>query len=112
MRDDLKTLTSAIQELTQAMKNASQVPASRPSDDLERFVQEQSKLVNLSVVNDLPELPKPQMVALPSKMELAKEWLKEHPEDRQLTGRELEENRKPHNVKISYVYWNKAKNEV
>lgn len=62
-----------------------------------------------SLVNDLPEIVVP--TALPSKDELAKKWLLDHPEDVDLTGRELEKIRRPMDVKISYVTWNKIKKE-
>lgn len=81
-------------------------------DLLEQFSQQQAKLVNLNLENDLPRFTKPEKVALPSKMELAKQWLKDHPEDKRLTGRDLSAIRFPQGVEISHVYWNKAKNEV
>lgn len=81
-------------------------------DLLEQFSQQQAKLVNLNLENDLPRFTKPEKAALPSKMELAKQWLKDHPEDRSLTGRDLSAIRFPQGVEISHVYWNKAKQEV
>lgn len=50
--------------------------------------------------------------ALPSKMELAVQWLREHREDMALTGRELKEQRKPQGVEISHKTWNDAKKLV
>lgn len=64
-----------------------------------------------SLGNDFPGKIS-QLVALPSKMELAVQWLKANPEDSQLTGRDLEALRMPHDVKISYRTWNDAKKEV
>jgi hypothetical protein len=65
----------------------------------------------VSLVNDLPShLPSQNVtVATPSKDELARQWFKAHPEDLNLTGRELENRRQPMGVRISYVTWNKAK---
>lgn len=59
--------------------------------------------------NDFPTISH---VAAPSKMEVAKQWLIDHPEDQQLTGRDLETGRNPMNMKISYRTWNDAKKEL
>jgi hypothetical protein len=48
-------------------------------------------------------------LAAPSKLELAKQWLKDHPEDKKRTGRDLEKHVMPMGVHISHAWWNKAK---
>lgn len=53
-----------------------------------------------------------QTVALPSKMELAKQWFRDHPDDVHLTGRELSDKCYPMGVKLSHKYWNDAKKEL
>jgi len=101
-------IASSLNNLADAIKNLQpQTVDTSASEAFEKMMQER---VNLSVVSDLPSLPQPQKVALPSKMELAKEWLREHPEDRVKTGRELSASCFPHGVEISHVFWNKAKN--
>jgi hypothetical protein len=44
-----------------------------------------------------------------SKLELCKQWFIDHPEDRALTGRDLEALRLPQGIKVSRTYWNQAK---
>ena len=51
-------------------------------------------------------------VPLPSKGELARQWLTEHPQDLTRPGRDLEANVKPQGVTISYRTWNDAKKAV
>jgi hypothetical protein len=51
-------------------------------------------------------------VAVPSKAELCRQWLHEHPEDMALTVRELSALRQPLGIKISYVTWSQAKKEM
>lgn len=68
---------------------------------------ERVEVENPRLENDFPAFQRP--TALPSKMELAKQWLVEHPEDMALTGRELKEQRRPMDVEISHKTWNDAK---
>lgn len=51
-------------------------------------------------------------IAAPSKMQLAIEWLKAHPEDMNMTGRDLKQQRKPAGVEISHKTWNDAKKQI
>lgn len=70
--------------------------------------------------NDFPDFPGDfpaqerviEPIAAPSKMTLAIMWLREHPEDAVLTGRELESLRQPQGVNISYRTWNDAKKQL
>lgn len=48
----------------------------------------------------------------PSKLDLAIQHFKDHPEDKNVPGRDLEKTVKPGGVKISYKYWNTAKKQV
>jgi len=50
-----------------------------------------------------------ELIAAPSKLELARQWLKDNPKDKKRSTRWLEENVKPLNVPISRTYWGKAK---
>lgn len=59
-----------------------------------------------------PELYRETVIAAPSKMELAIAYLRDHPEDAKLPGRDLEKKALPMGVKISYRYWNDAKARV
>lgn len=54
-------------------------------------------------------VPKPPKDA--SKADLARWWFEQHPEDREKSGRDLEESAKPGGETISYKYWNKIKKE-
>jgi len=45
-------------------------------------------------------------------MALAVKWLRDHREDRELTGRELSQTRHPEGVTISHKTWNDAKKEL
>ena len=51
----------------------------------------------------------PQPVPLPSKKELAVQWLAEHPEDRKRSGRDLANSVRPQGVEIGYRTWHAAK---
>lgn len=63
-----------------------------------------------SVGNAFPSIPSPAFpVATPSKLELAKRWLIDHPLDIDKAGRDLEKDAQPQGVKISYRTWNDAK---
>jgi hypothetical protein len=59
-----------------------------------------------------PERPSTTPVATPSKLELAKSWLKDNPSDKSLSGRELSAGRLPMGVQISHVTWNQAKADL
>jgi len=48
-------------------------------------------------------------IAAPSKLEVARQWLKDHPEHKKKSTRWLEENITPMGVQISRTYWGKAK---
>lgn len=106
-RDDMKTFMDGVLDVLKNMTVTREiiretVQYSTPKDDFEPVV---------SVVNDLPaHLPQP--AALPSKLELARKWLRDHPDDMQQSGRELEASCKPMGVEISYVTWNKVKKEM
>jgi len=50
-------------------------------------------------------------VATPSKLELCRKWLADHPEDRQRKSRDLAVSVEPMGVKISHVTWNEALKE-
>jgi hypothetical protein len=65
------------------------------------------------VVSDLPIPSQSEAIQVPtpSKMELATQWLKSNRDDCKKSGRELESTVRPMGVKISYVYWNKAKSK-
>ena len=97
--------TEAILSLVETLKNQ-QITAVRPlgnglGNDFPTISQ-----------TNLAEIVKKVAVATPSKMELAIDWLKTHPEDVVLTGRELEAARLPMGVKISYKTWNDAKKQI
>lgn len=63
-----------------------------------------------SVGNDFPTISQTHNpVATPSKLELAKQWLGDHPEHLGKAGRDLESAVAPQGVKISYRTWNDAK---
>lgn len=106
-RDDMKAFMDGVIEALKGMTITREI--------IRETVQFQPPEADFeAVVNDLPHLPEglPQMIAAPSKLELAREWLVNHPEDMTLTGRELESLRTPLGVEISYVTWNKAKKEI
>lgn len=85
----------------EAMKERPSMPPTLPDETV------------LSLGNDLGnDFPSSQAVAVPSKMQLALEWLHDHPEDRQLAGRDLERLREPMGIKISYRTWNDAKKQI
>lgn len=65
-----------------------------------------------SLGNDFPSISQAQPAPIPSKVELVKQWFKDHPEDLHHTGRYLEEQVKPQGVKISYKTWNQVKSDL
>ncbi len=108
----IKAQTDALEKLPQAIAMAVAEAMKAVQPPVIEVVAKAPETAVVSLVNDLPreDLPKETTrVALPSKDELARQWLAEHPTDRELTGRELEATRNPMGVKISYVTWNKAK---
>jgi hypothetical protein len=46
------------------------------------------------------------------KTDMAMQWLKQNPDDLQLTGRALAASVRPQGIEISYVTWNRAKRLV
>lgn len=53
----------------------------------------------------------PEPVPTPSKKELVRQWFRDHPEDADKPGRELEKIA-PMGVKITYKTWNDVKKEL
>lgn len=49
---------------------------------------------------------------LSPKLSTAVQWLTEHPDDMMLSGRQLEQSRRPGGLKLSYRTWNDAKGHV
>lgn len=107
--EEQKRTNERLDELIDVLKNQ------RVTREIIREIVEQKPTESIfprgnTLENHFPALSKP--VPLPSKMELAKQWLADHPEDLKLTGRELKDLRKPMGVEISHKTWNDAKKEI
>jgi len=63
-------------------------------------------------IDDNSQFPIPIGNSLSPKMAVAVRWLEEHPEDMQIPGRELEQQRAPDGNRLSYRTWNDAKKLV
>lgn len=64
------------------------------------------------VMHENSQFPAQNGNSLSPKMAAAVQWLTEHPEDANLSGRELESARRPDGIKISYRTWNDAKGKI
>lgn len=81
-------------------------------DILDALKTQPVEVVNSPVKTFNSLTPGKTLVAVPSKMELCRQWLHDHPEDMALTVRELSTLRQPMGVQISHVTWSQAKKDI
>lgn len=124
----MKLLTSAIQDLTQVIKEMKQAPdmpiavSQEPSagDLLEQYSQMKAYELNVGIglgteTSQTSQASIPIEIGtkttLSPKLDFAIEWLKRNPQDKAKSGRELEVSVSMNGESISYKWWNKAKNK-